>query len=641
MAEKIPVWCWYLLWLGVIICIYWPSIIVLPKRDHAVFMMGRHLVASDFDWFLNALSYNRTRLLQPGDYFAFRPVHMAILAVGDILARTNFVVQGLINCAILATAATMFCHVARRMAGILPACALTLLWVSQLAGVEIVLWQHINPYLLAPACMFVALSQIAFGEWSVRKAALAGFFMFLACLTHELCVMIACATSMVMLIDRKSPLRGVVLTTFVPAVALALLLNAIDYKLIHPPPSMLGPGDRVASSLVLHNLFSELTPLAGAVGTAFFNPDSVHISTTDEFSFLWIFSDLSHPNLLICAILVLCVIAAAAGTFTWQTAKHGMSGRNLLGLFFLLFFGAVFGVTSFRVLTRGIGYMYGAGYYFSLFTLALCGLFAYLLSFAGKRITLGFTIVLSGLAVWHMTALRSTLSSSSNEKRNYAARITDARDLLGRDRSICFAGMDPLTVSPHLRAWAPLFHEFSCSVRPGARPLYLSNMSNFQLAGLPFQFPQMVYRDLLKLPAGIAAESSLVTPVAQSPLIPFGYPVEFVLQSAVPYSIIISPENDLTYNFKINYNGMMIDEQILDNVLTWDATKTENTIQIQFTSDSIMLFGNSQLLSILPRSRTVTGKNCQIIIQSSRTDIPIRLKKFGVALAPTLPIAAR
>src|SRR5919197_1073069 len=74
LIDRIPAWGWYLFWFGAVLAIYWPGVVILPKRDQAVFMMGRHLAETDLDWFLGILSYNRTRVVQQGDYFAFRPV---------------------------------------------------------------------------------------------------------------------------------------------------------------------------------------------------------------------------------------------------------------------------------------------------------------------------------------------------------------------------------------------------------------------------------------------------------------------------------------------------------------------------------------------------------------------------------------
>jgi hypothetical protein len=79
-------------------------------------------------------------------------------------------------------------------------------------------------------------------------------------------------------------------------------------------------------------------------------------------------------------------------------------------------------------------------------------------------------------------------------------------------------------------------------------------------------------------------------------------------------------------------------DSVLDNVLIWNATKSENLIKMQFTPDSILLFGNNQLLSVVRRNGTVTGRYCRVVIRSLREDVPVHLTRFVVATEPVPPV---
>jgi hypothetical protein len=152
---------WYLFWFVVILCIFKPGLLMFPKKDHFFFMLGRQLFDNDITWFLQTLSYNRTRLLYPGDYFAFRPVLMAILGLEDIFLRHNLLALGIIGCGLFSFTTTVLFTIIRRLAGLFPALALAIIWCANLAGSELLLWQHITPYVLAPGFLFSAFSCLA------------------------------------------------------------------------------------------------------------------------------------------------------------------------------------------------------------------------------------------------------------------------------------------------------------------------------------------------------------------------------------------------------------------------------------------------------------------------------------------------
>jgi hypothetical protein len=142
---------WYVFWLALVLALYWPALPAIPYRDQPYLMLNHQLAQNDWQWFWSMLSYNRTRILSPGDYFAFRPVHMVIISLQDIFLRYHIVAQGVVNSILFAFAASTFFFLVKRFVGTFAALALTLLWASQPAGAVLVFWQHIAPYILCPA----------------------------------------------------------------------------------------------------------------------------------------------------------------------------------------------------------------------------------------------------------------------------------------------------------------------------------------------------------------------------------------------------------------------------------------------------------------------------------------------------------
>ncbi|HEY5996488.1 MAG TPA: hypothetical protein VIU29_05670, partial [Candidatus Deferrimicrobiaceae bacterium] len=200
----------YLAWFGAALALYWPALELLPQKDHAVFMLGRELYGNDWKWFLDVLSYNRTRLLLPGDAISFRPLHMAIVAVEDLLFRHAFLAQGIIGCALFATTATVLFAVAKRLRGILVAIPLVLLWMCAAAGASIVLWQHIAPYSLGPGLLLGAVL-LLHGEGGRRSPVAAGACVLGAVLLGELSVLVALGVSVYFLVaGPKSARRSTV-----------------------------------------------------------------------------------------------------------------------------------------------------------------------------------------------------------------------------------------------------------------------------------------------------------------------------------------------------------------------------------------------------------------------------------------------
>ncbi len=628
---------WYLFWFTIILVLYWPGIIILPKRDHPIFMLGRTLAASDLDWFVDVLSYNRTRLLDPGDYYGFRPLHMALLATYDLLFRTRFVMQGVVCCALFAWASTSFFGMFRRLAGLLPALALIALWIAQLAGVEIVIWQHINPYLLAPTLLCLALTLVSGETWTASRAFVAGVAVLGACLTHEISVLISLALAVIAFLSSgPSPdLRRRIITTFLPAALLALSMNAIDYIFIHPPPSLIGPADIPVNKMSFFGSLVKLVPLAGAIGLALLFPAGVRVRQSEEFTPLWNFLDNPHPVIVFFAIVTVILVGVKVVLVGRRHAREGMTERNLAGLFFILLFGTVFSVSVMRTVTRGIDYMFGAGYYFSLTSLALCGILALFIGKLGKTQRIICCVMLLGLAFWHGYGLRTELLTTAAAKEDLAESILSTRSVLVQDPSLCFKGMDISKVPPELANLTPLYQDVSCTVRKDAQPLYLSIDNGFDFKRIMVERLPEEYMDVPLPGSGNVKQASIRSHDIQSPKFPYGYPLEFTVDSRWPFRIVLEVDDQVAYGFTMEYNTVIVGQSVM-NTLTWNLSARPVSYHLCYNANRLLLFADDQLISYFPINAGKAAASCRIIFQTKGSDQPLVLSRFRIAKKPSI-----
>lgn len=322
-------------------------------RDHLTFMRERIFQPSDWSYFWNALSYNRTRHIDPGDYLLFRPATMGTMAILDIFFRADWLVIGLVSILAHALVVIAFAVLAARIAPTWVA-SLLALWLSvDYVGSEMILWRHISPYLFG--ILFFLWGAIAFLDG--RRKWAAGFFL-LSALFHEITVLVLVGAIVLELMGRRD--RRTLLALGIPVLLYgALNLASLLYYL--PPQMVFGPRDAGAKEIGLVSLFETGVRFGGISFIALFLPHLVRLEV-DSLETTWHFAQLPVEWGIALGLLGL-VATAGLGVFWWRHRKE--PGRSwVLGLGLVLALTLIVGLVSGRVLQRGWSYVEKSPYYF-------------------------------------------------------------------------------------------------------------------------------------------------------------------------------------------------------------------------------------------------------------------------------------
>ncbi|MEI7998917.1 MAG: hypothetical protein WCH62_05370 [Candidatus Omnitrophota bacterium] len=139
---------------GIVVFIYQPCYLDYARLDQQTYMKERFFFQNDTAWFVHSISYNRTRILLPGDSFLFRPVLFSLMAAEDIFLRDKLAITGVISILLHLSVAILLyvllqLHFRRNLAFLFSA-----VFASQYAGIEMVAWRHISFYMFS---VFLAL----------------------------------------------------------------------------------------------------------------------------------------------------------------------------------------------------------------------------------------------------------------------------------------------------------------------------------------------------------------------------------------------------------------------------------------------------------------------------------------------------
>lgn len=624
-----PPLLWYAFWFLLITCVYWPGLIVFPKKDHPIFMLGRFLYDSDLEWFFKTLNYARTRLLQPGDYFAFRPVHMLILSIDDIFFRYSLIAQGVVNSALFSLTATALFYLSKKISGSLfLAIGVTSLWAFQLAGAEILLWQHITPYIILPGLFCAVLLLLDNQKVDKTKLIIAGIAVFLASLIQEIGGIVACTIALIAYFYSPAGHRKIV-WPFALGGLVALLLNVMDYFFITKVKSFVGPSD-VVDSNSFAAMLSSFLPFTGSIGITTFAPSSVDVFYLSNWFMVWNF--VAVPKLLVVssAIVVVFILSVTAVQTLLSLKKTGITPINMASIFALSLFGSLYGVCAFRIFTRGVDYMFGASYYYSLFSLSISIMVLVAIVRLSKRyITFTALVLLCLLSALHMDTLYSELKNTSYEKNMDYKVIKVSRDKLLHDKSICFAGMDVTSVPDKYNLWTPLYQDVACSDRNRATPVYLSAVNGSPaLSVLQYTEEKVLYADLphpMKEILGYAIAG-----------IPFGHPYEVTLDKVNSPVFLMTTKTGDQLGFSIDYNlihTIQKKEKKLVNTILWNPGEFKTTYRIAFSHNKIVLYANDILIGILEEISLKNEEPMKLEI-FSETDNMVRISNAFISTTP-------
>ena len=195
-----------LLWL-----VFRPSFAHIPRADHWWYL--HQTAGHDRFCDLISLTYSYNRTISNGDYGLFRPVVFAVFALEKSLFGHDWVWWQRVGFALHLTVLTLFLLLVRRLltlraepaagtpgaAGMAPltlgllGLALAAFFALNLSVVEMVVWSHINPYMLSLALalgvMLLVLGVLAAPDEPSRartaRLALAWALLLVAAFTHE------------------------------------------------------------------------------------------------------------------------------------------------------------------------------------------------------------------------------------------------------------------------------------------------------------------------------------------------------------------------------------------------------------------------------------------------------------------------
>lgn len=625
---------WYAFWFLLITCVYWPGLIVFPKRDHSIFMLGRFLFDSDLEWFLKTLNYARTRLLLPGDSFAFRPVHMFILGLEDIVFRYNLLAQGIISSALFSATATLLFALSKKISNsIFLAFAATSLWAFQLAGSEMLLWQHITPYIVLPGFFCAALLLVIDKDAGTKSFVIAGTFVFLAGLTYEIGGLIALSLAFFTYFSGAARRKKYVWTFALGGFA-ALSLSAFDYFIIQEIKSFTGTADIIIRSTPF---YESLLPFTGAIGISSFAPSSVHVNYSENWFLSWDYLNCSKPLMFFGAISVIGIAVINVIQTLLSLRKSDNIYLNAVSIFALSLFFLAFGVCIFRIYTRTADYMFSAPYYFSFLSLSIALMITVIIArLNSKYLTVSVSSILCLLSLWHVNVLYSELNAVNTAKKITYNLMQTTREKILNDKSICFGGMDLDLMEIKYRKWTPLFQDISCSERSGTRPVYLSEymgksaLSYLKYGDKPSPYSEVVFftsTDSQKKSSGVVAD------------LQFGHAFEVTLDKINSPSFIMKTNNGEKFGFSIDYNLIRTVHNIqetITNTILWNPGKFKTTYRVAFADDQVILFANGFLIGMLDGIHRENDSPIRLEIYSGTND-NVKVSKAVVATIPSKP----
>jgi len=134
--------------LILLVVVYRNFVFDVPRRAAFDFTKNLRMGSSSFTYWLETLSYSRTRVVGVGDYFLFRPALHGYLGAREIFLPSWPLARGLLSLLISALSLTLLYILVSQLAGRYLGAILILLITFHVPGLELFAWGHISGYLL-------------------------------------------------------------------------------------------------------------------------------------------------------------------------------------------------------------------------------------------------------------------------------------------------------------------------------------------------------------------------------------------------------------------------------------------------------------------------------------------------------------
>ena len=356
-----------------------------PRRDQIEFEAERAEFVDTGSWLWHALSYNRTRRNNPGDRLLFRPGTHLVLAIEAVPRSGTRRLSGLLSVETHLIVAVLLYLLLRSFAPKGFPLTVAALFAAQFAGLEMVLWRHISPYMLSAAFALAAF-------FFLERPVLAGLFFFTAMLFHESAAVSLAIVAILLLFSRRRQLAmsiGVSLAAY-------LALDAVDW-LVRSPAAVTGPADNPMRWLDAVLVFIRYF---GSATQAVLCPFSVRLEWIRPKVFIW---DLGSENVfsLVCWFVLGTAVCVATLRRALPRARREGDAADVLVLW------AVCGALSVAAMVsagrgalRSLDYLSLATYYYWFFALFFAILIGYWLDAAARAHVSGRAIRLAVAAGW-------------------------------------------------------------------------------------------------------------------------------------------------------------------------------------------------------------------------------------------------
>ena len=655
MASRFPFWkdaLVFLLMTGWSFWIYRSGLAAFPREDHFSFIRDRWLLNSDWDFLLHALSYSRTRFFFQGDYYLFRPAMHGLLALIDIFFRHNLYVVGALSIVWHGICSFFLYLVISKIVNRPSAFLMSAVFVTQYAGMEMIVWRHISPYMFG--IFFFGLGMLVLhqseGSRAPKKMACwAGFLFLLSALFQETAVIVLTGAGILFLTMRKIPGQpekksalsrsDLIAVCFIP-VFIFLAANWIDWAW-HHPPGFLGPNDRFSKTLTWTKVLSDAGFVSGVVFLIFLAPFPIRIEYRNPFDRAFLDFAFAPSWVIYSSGALLLVILIVFGYLSYlHFKKRGGDKFSLMSIFLIGYFFAVLaGLVIGRVELRTMAYLYTATYYYYLTNFILFVITALLIRrvkerFPGSvRFSQLFMFLLILAAACQIAFSYENISNSLSVRKNYDETVAQSTYSIWKTAQqhpdYCYGGSFNTKVNEYVPS--VLLYKILCSSQSDSRktPFYLTAGSDgqFWLATLENRD-----RDLKNVPLDLTAgnfksENGLLFSANPSDRLQEG---QGIVLSEIPYNFDVlkvrihnsadggvvigykNPENFilLVINHGDFYVHLMRGGTLSPPILqAWDLIKQHDfELTVRQFNEQFVVFCDGQALGILSGVGTLDGK---------------------------------
>ena len=375
------------------VALFQHALIDYPRKDHRAYLAQKVLFDHPADWCQFSASYSRTRLLQKGDEYLFRPAHMLVLCVEDVFLEEKPLMLGAISVISAGIAAFILFLVCStflnsRTGGLLA----SLCWLAFFPGIELILWRHISPYLFSLILGFGGIYYF-YGNTthnSITKHTIATAILLCASLFHEMVVValaiFAGIKILSFIINRTGPGHDPGLNTdfysIFPALAtisLFAVLNIIDFKI--NGHSLIGPDDMFSENGVIPYLWRSTYATVYFIGLSIFAlifPFTTTLAFTGD-HLIWVGLPQRAYVILFCALIGISIISTVIYLLYKTKKPFRFPQPQLMGYSLCFLISGFLALGFLRGSMRGLSYLLWANYYLSIFTWCWIIILAFLL----------------------------------------------------------------------------------------------------------------------------------------------------------------------------------------------------------------------------------------------------------------------